>query len=226
MRFPKERPNLKGLRCLKDLPPAELTKLLGSHQGFGGGITLEDGNRCTWNHEINLHGPQENPDTGRLDFMKDGSLMESGDDFMEEWIKQEATNLVGRRIKVGNQHGILITNGTQFMIGFGPALNGSNTKQIAAWLSPEEFFKSNYSVGYWIGNNGYASLSTNPFDEKTVVITRGPTMSWTGQDFEGNRFNELITVSKSSTVKVEFPPATTQHLNLPPFTRSTLPVAA
>lgn len=185
LRVPLVRPDITGFACLADLPPAALDALRAA-EGFAGTITVAAG-RCTWQREINWQGRPEMDDIGMMSF-EDGALMEDGvlATYRERWLRLSTTPLRGHRLTIDHMSGVLIENDDVFLVGMGPALDA----QIATGPQNESAekmqFASTYCLGKWEGDLGIAQLSTNPFCEGQVVLTRGATFAWHAPAFDGS----------------------------------------
>lgn len=180
IRIPAARPDLSEARCLADLETADLLALTRA-EGFAGTINLE-GDICTWTREIDWHGPSETVDAGRLSY-RDGDLHEAGvhADYAELWTRrgQSATAI---RVAPYGRTGIYVFSDVWFLL----ALDASQAARDKAVLEamqrgerPPEisaYFASEYTFGLWSrdGRDGIATLSTNPFRERTPVLRRTP----------------------------------------------------
>lgn len=184
LRVPLGRPDFSGFGCLADLPSSALDVLLQA-EGFAGTITVAAG-RCTWHRDINWHGQPEMDDIGAMSFA-DGALMEDGvlGEYRERWAREEARPLRGHRLAYDDMSGVLIENDDVFLVGIGRALDAPARGVSQNGTNIRMRFASTYCLGRWDGENGIATLSTNPFCEGTVVLTRGATFAWHALCFDG-----------------------------------------
>ncbi|MEM9552127.1 MAG: hypothetical protein AAGA05_13190 [Pseudomonadota bacterium] len=194
IRVPSERPELSERACLADLSPEELVKVMQA-EGFAGRISVSE-DRCTWHRDVNWHGEQSGADIGAMSFRADGMLIEDGvlAEHRELWRPMPGAGLRGRRITCAGQTGVLIESETVFLLGFGSAASSSSAALIKALETGKAeraalaaHFASTYCLGHWNGSDGVADLSTNPFDEGRVVLTRGADLIWRGASFNGSR---------------------------------------
>lgn len=191
IRVQQDRPDLTGRHCLADLTQAELSALMAA-EGFAGTITVAD-NSCTWRREINWHGVPEVDDIGLMSF-QDAALIEEGvlADYSEQWQRQPTAPLRGHRLDFGDQRGVLIENDSIFLVAVGPPPSGTSVALEQALKSGDAsdaamraHFASTYCLGRWQGTEGRATLSTNPFCEGKVVVTRTPALQWHAVSFDG-----------------------------------------
>lgn len=191
LRIPMERPIADGREALCEFSQPELEQLLGA-EGFAGEISLKE-NRCTWHRELNWHGVPENEDTGRMTF-EDGALMEDGvhADYRERWLPEPIGTLRGYRISAGPESGIMIENDQIFLFGIGARPKGNSKGLINALTAGtaektqlQQHFESQFCFGIWDGDEGIATLSTNPFCEGQPVVKKGKKVEITLTDYEG-----------------------------------------
>lgn len=184
VRVPLGRPDISGYCCLADLPTEALDALLQS-EGFAGTITVAAG-RCTWHRDINWQGQPEMDDIGVMSF-ENGALMENGvfGEYRERWMPEVTQPLRGHRLAYDEMSGVLIENDDVFLVGVGRALDAPAMGASPDGIDMRMRFASTYALGRWDGKNGIATLSTNPFCEGKIVLTRGATFAWHAPCFDG-----------------------------------------
>jgi hypothetical protein len=191
LRIPATRPDVAAVSCLGHLPQSALAELLAA-EGFAGHITVQN-SQCTWHRDVNWHGVPGQPDTGMMSF-SDAGLIEDGvhADYRELWQAVPLRKPVGQRVRWGQMTGILIANDEVFLLGIGPAPQGT-TERLLADLAEEKadpgalhaLFESEYVMGVWDGALGLAQLSTNPLREGQTVLERAGGFTWHASSFEG-----------------------------------------
>lgn len=184
IRIPRVRPQTRGATSLADLSCASLLKLMRA-EGFAGEISLT-GDICTWAREIDWHGPKDTPDAGRLDFVGDGEMLESGvaSDYTEQWRHAGRVADGALRLTGDGKLGFLVTVGERFVFGLGPASGDeaqSSAAAIAALKAGERdesalavHFDSVYIYGRWQHGAGIAIQATNPLLEGQKLLRCGP----------------------------------------------------
>lgn len=178
VRIPKDRPDLAGAECLRDLPPKALARLAQA-EGFAGHISLT-GDRCTWHRVINWHGPSEVPDAGTIRFDDQGRMIEEGlhADYTELWENRGGTGPQALHVTGGGYTGYVMTRGDTFVMGIAkpdkPA-TGAIISALQQGQMPdgiEMLFDGLHAMGRWHGDTAIATLATQPFVEGTPVAAR------------------------------------------------------
>ncbi len=192
LRIPAERPDVRGLSALSELPARDLSRLLEA-EGFAGHTTVQDG-RCTWHRHINWHGVPPQADIGQMSWDADGALIEDGvlSEYRELWRREEMPVPQVHQVRAGTQTGLLIDSGSLFVLAMGPVPAGDTTALRAALAAGERDeaalhaqFESEYLLGHWDGRFGIAALSTNPLHEGHVALERGDDYTWHALAFDG-----------------------------------------
>ncbi|MEO0402389.1 MAG: hypothetical protein AAF214_08425, partial [Pseudomonadota bacterium] len=182
LRIPVTRPDLSGHSCLADLSPGALHILLLS-EGFAGTIDVTD-DRCTWRREINWHGVPEADDVGLM-YFEGNALMEAGvlAEYRERWLQEGATGMRAQRVSLDDMSGVFVENDAVFVLAMGPS---PDTHQPATTndAAMQAQFTSTYTLGYWQGERGIATLSTNPFCEGQPVLKRNAALVWHALSFD------------------------------------------
>lgn len=193
IRVPAGRPKTGGARCLADLDPSALRKLMRA-EGFAGTITL-DGDICTWHRRINWHGRPEGVDAGRMRF-EDGALIEDGvhAHYRELWRQIEGPPLSASRIAGGGLEGVLVSSGAEFLVALGRPGEAPSAPMVEALERGERppkiatHFGSLYALGTWDGAEGVAAIATDPFTEGQPVLGRKrDELIWRRLGFDGDR---------------------------------------
>lgn len=117
LRIPKRFADGVSVSKLSDLSGEDLT-MLSASEGFAGIATVE-ASICTWQRVINLQGPEEGRDIGRLVNMPEG-LFEYGveADFIELWLNQNVcpSAVQGRAFLADGEFlSFLVTSPTRFL---------------------------------------------------------------------------------------------------------------
>lgn len=181
IRIPACRPETRGATSLADLSSAALLKVMRA-EGFAGEIALS-GDVCTWKREIDWHGPAKAPDTGKLEFTSEDSLLETGvaADYTEQWQRTDTVADGALRLSCGEWLGFLVTVGERFVFGTGPS-GARDAGTSAAVMTALEagrrdeaalaaHFESAYVFGRWHRGSGVAIQATNPLLEGEKVLT-------------------------------------------------------
>ncbi len=205
IRVPLIRPGL-NVPSLSDLTGPELALLL-SAEGFAGRTSLA-GDVCTWARQWNWRGFPCAVDAGRLEFDASGHLIEDGvhADYREEWHRVPAPDWAAWAAATDVADGMLISNGTGFVLGLGqrdaparPSLVQALREGTADPAEAAPAFASVYAMGRWRGAQGVADLSTQPFCEGHVVLTRGPGgTDLTLPDFHGTSVTRTLRLTPLS----------------------------
>ncbi|MEX0308891.1 MAG: hypothetical protein AB3N17_01465, partial [Tateyamaria sp.] len=164
--------------------PEALDALLQA-EGFAGSIVFAQAH-CTWRREINWHGVPQAEDVGFMSFDGD-TLYEDGvlAEYREKWSPEPTAPNRGSRIKSGAMAGVLIDTDELFLFGIGAEPTHHVDPSLGDRLAVAAHFASTYCLGRWTGDQGIALLSTNPFCEGQVVLTRAETWVWHAMSFDG-----------------------------------------
>ncbi|MEL7013089.1 MAG: hypothetical protein AAFO72_07385 [Pseudomonadota bacterium] len=198
IRIPRGRPETRGATSLADLSDAALLKVLRA-EGFAGEISLR-GDVCTWVREIDWHGPKAIPDAGRLAFLSDTLMLETGvaADYSEQWGRAEHVADGAVRLTCGNRLAFLVTAGARFVFALGPVSDSAQQASAAALSAlktgeREEdalaaHFDSVYVYGRWHNGRGIAIQATNPLLEgENVLHCRGKRVTFEHMTYHGQR---------------------------------------
>lgn len=178
LRIPAHLPDLSGAKAVSDLPPEILLRLMES-EGFAGTIDVVD-SVCTWTRAINWHGTPEGVDAGRMWFKDTDHLIEDGvyKDYRELWHREADLPHEAKVFGMGAQKGYLVSSDTCFLFAIGNPRAPASDALLAVLAKGEvpeglaEHFASVYAFGRWEGDDGVSELSTNPFMQGKVGITR------------------------------------------------------
>jgi hypothetical protein len=118
IRIPKDRPRFAAAGSFTDLPDGDL-RLLAKQTGFIGSTTMV-GAVATWHHDIEFQPPDGTEDTGRLQRMAKGRMLEHGLDgsYTEAWrllTGGRGRYLVIRTARFGRLFRALVVVGDQFV---------------------------------------------------------------------------------------------------------------
>ncbi|MEM9911797.1 MAG: hypothetical protein AAF922_13530 [Pseudomonadota bacterium] len=214
IRIPRIRPQTRGATSLADLSCASLLKLMRA-EGFAGEISLKD-SICTWEREIDWHGPKDTPDAGRLELIGDGAMLETGvaADYSEQWKRADSVADGALCLNSESRLGFLMTVGERFVFGLGPA-SVDQVSTSAAVISALEaghkdeaalaaHFESVYIYGRWQHGVGIAIQATNPLLEgERIVFCNGRDVTFEHMTYHGERQNlALESVDEVAAVAV------------------------
>ncbi|MEM1232838.1 MAG: hypothetical protein AAGH70_01800 [Pseudomonadota bacterium] len=194
VRIPEDRPDLGRETSLHDVGPSALLKICEA-EGFAGTVTLSD-DTCTWHREVNLHGTPDGLDIGRISFDSNGDMIEEGvlAEYTELWAYASAPRSAAFRLSGGEFQGVLSTVGDTFVLAIDKAGREATAPLIATLQTgkiPSEIsdlFEGIYAMGAWDGSVATAKIATQPFSERTDVLTMdGGRALWHRIDFAGKR---------------------------------------
>lgn len=198
IRIPATRPETRGATSLADLSTAALVKVMRA-EGFAGEITLQ-GDICTWAREIDWHGPTDTPDAGRLNFLAEDTMLETGvaAAYSEQWQRTDNAPEGALRLTGAGRVAFLVTVGGRFVFGVGPAAAegaiGSAATLAALETGQREeaalaaHFESVYIFGRWHHGVGIAIQATNPLLEgEKVLHCTGTGVTFDHLTYQGQR---------------------------------------
>lgn len=194
VRIPLNRPGLKGVTCLADLPPAALIALAGA-EGFAGHVTLEE-DTCTWHREINWHGSPHDRDVGEISFDEKGRMVETGvlDEYAELWAQRATGEPEAFRFSNGTYSGVLIIAGQVGVLGIGQASKPATKPLIDALdngrVAPgtDLLFDGIHALCRVDSGRVVARLATNPLvEEQTILTLLEDAAIWHQVGFDGSQ---------------------------------------
>lgn len=189
------------------MAPADLAVLL-SAEGFAGRVALED-DLCTWHRDWNWRGFPCSVDAGTLWFDDAGRLIEDGvhADYCEEWQRVPGHPGTVEAVTSDGADGLLFSHDAGFLLAFGqrgapswPALAESLRNGSATAKDAGPAFDSVYVLGHWAEELGIADLSTQPFCEGRVVLSRqSDSAQLVLPDFHGREVTQTLRLIPYST---------------------------
>lgn len=214
IRIPRNRAQTRGATSLADLSCSALLKIMRA-EGFAGEISLR-GDICTWEREIDWHGPKDATDIGKLTFLDETILHEAGvvADYSEQWHRTGAVADGAMRLSTEGFLGFLVTVGERFVFGFGPRAEHQREHGAGVIAALEAgrkdepalraHFESAYIFGRWQNGTGIAIQSTNPLMEgEKVLFCSDQSVVFANSGYDGqSRRHALVPMTAADAASV------------------------